>query len=96
MAHQNLFEALSRICNYNDLQSDMSEIINAVEKDKQERYMSAFGVAGLTSEELEAAAIKMSNEISGKHILSNRNEGDRFNPEQKEIPLVDFSSSIDP
>ncbi len=37
MAHQNLFEALERITGFIALESDMFEIIDAVDKDRAER-----------------------------------------------------------
>lgn len=36
MPNQNLFEALQRVCDFTALETDMQEIIDAVEKDKKE------------------------------------------------------------
>jgi hypothetical protein len=43
MQNKNLFEALQQICNFTALESDMFEIIAAVEKDKVADYEPYFG-----------------------------------------------------
>jgi hypothetical protein len=43
MQNKNLFEALQQICNFTALESDMREIIDAVEKDKVADYEPYFG-----------------------------------------------------
>jgi len=58
MTNQKLFEALERVCGFTALQSDMAEIVNAVELDKMP-----------TTETIEQAAERYGQDKSNYDVL---------------------------